>query len=160
MLSPKRLFTILRSSASTTISLLNKPQELQPISNDSCAPTVNISRARTLIPVRASTLSTKELFQQHLKAYWEAQFWLKRRFESDPPGSTAPAESPASTTLHWQPSCCVKRLGNDGFNTSATKQSQADGRGQVQGPWKESRRLSSFCGWHLEQGEKRLPVLS
>ena len=103
LLSPKRLFTILRSSASTTISLLNKPQELrlivvafvlslsfllaltafiapyssrelftelkelQPISNDSCAPIVNISRSSTLISSRVSTPSTKEPFKRLLK---------------------------------------------------------------------------------------------
>ena len=121
LLTPKRLFTILRLSASKTISLVNKPQELrsiavafplsllfllaliapvaphtsrelftelkelQPISNDSCALTVDISRARTFIPARASTPPTKKPFKTAPEdSIGEPRFWLTRSFESNP----------------------------------------------------------------------------
>ena len=48
--------------------LFTELKELQLISSDSCAPTVYISRALTLIPARASTPPTKEPFKRPLKA--------------------------------------------------------------------------------------------
>ena len=66
--------------------LFTELKELQPISNDSCAPTINISRARTLIPARVLTPLTKEPFKTAPESsIGEPRFWLTRSLESNPP---------------------------------------------------------------------------
>ena len=142
MLTKALVETFYRSSSSL-MSPLNKTQELQSIIV-AFALSLSILLVLTGWRPRFSSSSYQRAIQTALKGLLESRILAQAEPQERRSKLNGIVKTPGVHHTPLQPLCYRKQLCNNGFNTSSTKQSQADGLGQVHASFEEFRRFPSF----------------